>query len=114
MGRNSKLKSGATANPDYFSIEEGSIKKRWKDKIPIGLIYPNIYSLGMSNLGFQLVYHLLNQDNSIVAERVFLPETNNLPLSVESSRPLTDFPFLFFSVSFEQDYKNLIMILEGA
>jgi radical SAM superfamily enzyme YgiQ (UPF0313 family) len=114
MGRNSKLKSGATANPDYFSIEEGSIKKRWKDKIPIALIYPNIYSLGMSNLGFQLVYHLLNQDNSIVAERVFLPETNNLPLSVESSRPLTDFPFLFFSVSFEQDYKNLIMILEGA
>ena len=114
MGRNSKLKSGVTANPDYFSSEKGSIKKKWKNKIPIALIYPNTYSLGMSNLGFQLVYHLLNQDDSIVAERVFLPESNNKPLSVESGRPLSDFPFLFFSVSFEQDYKNLIMILEGA
>lgn len=112
MGRNSKQKSGVTANPDYFSIEKGIIKKKWKNKIPIALIYPNTYSLGMSNLGFQLVYHLLNQDDSIVAERVFLPESNDKPLSVESGRPLSDFPFLFFSVSFEQDYKNLIMILE--
>jgi len=114
MGRNSKLKKGATAYSDYFSIETGSTKKKWKNKIPVALIYPNTYSLGMSNLGFQLVYHLLNQDDSFVAERVFLPESNNKPLSVESGRPLSDFPFLFFSVSFEQDYKNLITILEWA
>ena len=68
----------------------------------------------MSNLGFQLVYQLLNQDDSIVAEIIFLPESNNKPLSVESGRTLSDFPFLFFSVSFEQDYQNLIMLLELA
>ena len=114
MGRNSKLTAGVTGNRQYFSLEKGSIKKKWKNKVPVALIYPNIYSLGMSNLGFQLVYHLLNQDDSIVAERIFLPESNNKPLSVESGRPLSDFPFLFFSVSFEQDYKNLIFILELA
>ena len=68
----------------------------------------------MSNLGFQLVYDLLNQDDSIVAERVFFPKSNDKPLSVESGRPLSDFPFLLFSVSFEQDYQNLIMMLELA
>jgi radical SAM superfamily enzyme YgiQ (UPF0313 family) len=114
MGRNSKLTAGITGNRKYFSLEKGSIKKKWKNRIPVALIYPNNYSLGMSNLGFQLVYHLLNQDDSIVAERVFLPESNNQPLSVESGRTLSDFPFLFFSVSFEQDYQNLIMMLELA
>jgi len=66
----------------------------------------------MSNLGFQLIYRLLNQNDSIVAERVFLPESGTKPLSLESSRPLADFPLLFFSVSFEQDYLHLIMLLE--
>jgi len=114
MGRNSKLTAGVTGNREYFSLEKGSIKKKWKNRVPIALIYPNFYSLGMSNLGFQLVYHLLNQDDTIVAERVFLPESNNKPLSIESGRQLSDFPFLLFSVSFEQDYQNLIMMLELA
>ncbi len=92
--------------------EKGGIKKKWKNRVPIALIYPNKYALGMSNLGFQLVYHLLNQDDSIVAERVFLPEPGAKTLSLESGRPLADFPLLFFSVSFEQDYQNLIMLLE--
>jgi radical SAM superfamily enzyme YgiQ (UPF0313 family) len=114
MGRNSKLTAGVVGNREYFSLETGSIKKKWKNRLPIALIYPNIYSLGMSNLGFQIVYHLLNQDDSVVAERIFLPESSNKPLSIESGRPLSDFPFLFFSVSFEQDYQNLIMMLESA
>jgi len=108
------LTTGVTGNREHFSLEKGSIKKKWKNRIPIALIYPNIYSLGMSNLGFQLVYHLLNQDDSVVAERIFLPEAGDKPLSVESGRQLSDFPFLFFSVSFEQDYQNLIMMLESA
>jgi len=112
MGRKSKLTTGCAGTRELFSHESGSIKKKWKNRVPIALIYPNLYSLGMSNLGFQIVYHLLNQDDSIVAERVFLPEPGSRPLSVESSRPLSDFPLLFFSVSFEQDYQHLIMLLE--
>jgi radical SAM superfamily enzyme YgiQ (UPF0313 family) len=112
MGRQSKSTAGNTDTRDLFSHEKGSIKKKWKNRVPIALIYPNTYSLGMSNLGFQLVYQLLNQDDAIVAERVFLPESGSRPLSVESGRPLSDFPLLLFSISFEQDYQHLIMLLE--
>jgi radical SAM superfamily enzyme YgiQ (UPF0313 family) len=114
MGRNTKLTAGTTGKNDYFSIEKGSIRKKWKNRLPIGLIYPNVYPVGMSNLGFQIIYNLLNQDDFIVAERIFLPESGDRPISIESGRPLSDFPYLFFAISFEQDYKNLILLLESA
>ncbi len=110
--RKVRYTSGQNSIKEQLFHERGSIKKKWKNRVPIALIYPNKYSVGMSNLGFQLVYQLLNQDDSIVAERFFLPESGNKPLSVESGRPLADFPLIFFSVSFEQDYLNLILLLE--
>lgn len=112
MGRNSRSTAAVTGNRERLFLEKGSIRKKWKNRLPIALIYPNHYALGMSNLGLQLVYHLLNQNDAIVAERVFLPETDAKPVSLESGRPLADFPLLFFSVSFEEDYQNLIMLLE--
>ena len=112
MGRNSHQVSGETNSRHYFDQEIGSVKKKWKDKLPVALIYPNRYNLGMSNLGLQLVYRLLNQDPSIVAERVFLPASGTKPLSVESGRPLSDFPLLLFSISFEQDYQHLVALLD--
>jgi radical SAM superfamily enzyme YgiQ (UPF0313 family) len=114
MGRNSHQVSGESNSHDYFDQEIGSVKKKWKDKLPVALIYPNRYNLGMSNLGLQLVYRLLNQDSSIVAERVFLPASGAKPLSVESGRPLSDFPLLLFSISFEQDYQHLVSLLDMA
>ena len=97
---------------DFRSCETGGVRKKWKDKLPVALIFPNRYRLGMSNLGFQLVYDLLNSDPDIVCERVFLPENDTeQPLSVESGRPLRDFPLLFCSLSFEDDYPNLLRIL---
>jgi radical SAM superfamily enzyme YgiQ (UPF0313 family) len=112
MGRNSHQVSGETNSRNYFDQEIGSVKKKWKEKLPVALIYPNRYNLGMSNLGLQLVYRLLNQDPSIVAERVFLPASGTKPLSVESGRPLSDFPLLLFSISFEQDYQHLVALLD--
>ncbi len=114
MGQKTRLSGAGTGSRQKLSHERGSVKKKWKNRLPIALVYPNTYPLGMSNLGFQLVYHLLNREDSIVAERVFLPEPGFKPLSVESNRPLGDFPLLFFSVSFEQDYQHLIMLLEMA
>lgn len=95
----------------WGSQEIGGLKKKWTNRLPVGLIYPNTYSVGMSNLGFQLVYGLLNSDPHIVAERIFLPAEGNQPKSIESDRLVTDFPVLLCSVSFEQDYLNLIKIL---
>jgi radical SAM superfamily enzyme YgiQ (UPF0313 family) len=112
MGRNFRPTAVIDRSKEQLFHEKGTIRKKWKNRVPVALIYPNRYAVGMSNLGFQLVYKLLNRDDSIVAERVFLPESGIRPLSLESGRPLADFPLLFFSVSFEQDYQNMLMLLE--
>ncbi len=65
----------------------------------------------MSNLGMQLVYALANNIDSVVCERIFLPDSpSSAPRSVESSRPLSDFPVILCAVSFEQDYVNLLRL----
>jgi len=87
------------------------------------LIYPNIYRLGMANLGFQAVYHIFDRDPHVAIDRAFLPEpderelmrTRGVPIhSFEHDRPLSDFDILAFSISFETDYLNVLSILELA
>jgi radical SAM superfamily enzyme YgiQ (UPF0313 family) len=101
--------------------EEGAVIKDWGGKLSIALVYPNYYRLGMSNLGFQIVYHLLNSRHDVVAERVFLPEGQEMSLylqsgkalvSLESQTPLQQFELIAFSLSFENDYPNILKILE--
>ncbi len=108
-------KKNLSSRQDFLETETGGWRKRWKGRLPVALLFPNLYSLGMSNLGFQLVYDLINQHPDFVCERVFLPPNKCQPLSVESKRPLSDFPLLFCSISFEQDYLNLLrMMLMGS
>jgi len=101
--------------------ERGTIKKDWGGKISVALIYPNYYQVGMSNLGFQVVYGILNDNPAIVSERAFLPEEEELSiykrtdhplLSLESQTPLLKFDLLAFSLSFENDYPNILTILD--
>ena len=89
----------------------------------IALAYPNTYAVGMSNLGMQTIYGLLNERGGVCCERVFLPdaplrliyEQTNTPLcSLESQTPAADFDILAFSVSFENDDLNLLAMLELA
>ncbi|MBI5969792.1 MAG: radical SAM protein [Deltaproteobacteria bacterium] len=84
------------------------------------LVYPNVYRLGMSNLGFQSAYHLFNSLDGCVCERAFLPEVVDIeeflrtetPLfSHESFTPLKDFDVVAFSIPFEDDYVNVPKIL---
>ena len=92
---------------ELLDRERGTYLKKWKGLLPVGLFYPNHYQVGMSNLGFQLVYHLLNEHDGLVCERLFLPEQTEPLVSVESGRPPLDFPIIFLSVGFEHDYPNL-------
>ncbi len=92
--------------------ESGVIRKRWRGRIPIALVFPNVYHVGMSNLGFRLVYHFLNSYKEIVCERLFLPQEGEDLRSIESNRPLKDFKIVLFSVSFESDFVNVVRILE--
>ncbi len=104
-----------------LSKERGTVIKEWGGRISVALIYPNYYHVGMSNLGFQVVYGILNDNPAIVAERAFLPEEEELSiykktdqplLSLESQTPLLKFDLLAFSLSFENDYPNILTMLD--
>lgn len=106
-----------------LAAETGSMAKGWGGKLTVCLVYPNHYRTGMSNLGFQAVYALLNSHQDVVCERAFLPEADDLAeyhasrsplLSLESQKPLADFDVVAFSVSFETDYLNIPAILSLA
>ncbi len=106
-----------------LSKEKGTIFKEPGGRINVCLIYPNTYHVGMSNLGFQGIYTLLNDRSDTLCERAFLPDkddideyvrTDTKPFALESKRPLNNFDILAFSVSFENDYPNILKILELA
>src|SRR4030042_1985357 len=112
-----KTESKGSHNP-RLSHEEGAIVKDWGGRLPVALIYPNSYYLGMSNLGIHAIYSLLNGYPDVVCERVFREtdnrDKNSSLLSIESRRPLTDFAVLAFSVSYELDYFNVVSILKAS
>jgi len=93
------------------NAETGSIRKQWGSAIPVALVFPNDYRMGMANLGFQYVYKMINSHPGFLAERFFFPDSRAgknpweiAPLSEESGRPLSDFRVIAFSVPFENDY----------
>lgn len=98
--------------------EVGAIRKRWRGRTRVALVYPNRYHVGMSNLGLQAVYGLLNRRDDVVCERVFLPEdaesTAGRLTTLESGRPVADVDIIAFSVSFESDYPHLLTLLARA
>lgn len=102
----------------FAESEIGTIRKDWKGRIRVALVYPNTYYVGMSNLGFQAVYCLLNQIDHVLCERSFLPEKGEHAAdritTIESGRHISDFDIIAFSFSFENDYLNLLTILERA
>lgn len=113
-----KLKEKAAR---LLAREEGTVIKRWGRKATVALIYPNTYFVGMSNLGYQQVYHLMNQREDTICERVFLPDREDMDeyqrtgtqiFSLESQRLLRDFDIIAFSIPFENDYLNALKILE--
>ena len=79
----------------------------------IALGFPNAYDVGMSNLGFQWVYRLLNRVDDLVCERFFWEEDTPAK-TFETGTPLSDFGLVAWSVSWEMDYVNLLKTLDRA
>jgi radical SAM superfamily enzyme YgiQ (UPF0313 family) len=108
---------------DTLSKEVGYVRKAHDGRLRVALAFPNTYFVGMSNLGFQTIYRLFNDQPDIVCERVFLPpkqelrsliESGTRILSLESQTPIHDFDVFAFSVSFEWDYTNVLTLLRLA
>lgn len=110
-----KLKEKAR---EIISNETGSIFK--EGTLRVALAYPNTYQIGTSNLGLQLIYRILNSITNISAERVYLPDREDVKFyeageelfSIETQRPIGEFDVVAFSVPFEGDYINVLKILE--
>ena len=101
-----------------LASEHGTLRKPWAGRIRVALVYPNRYSVGMSNLGFQTVYRLLNALEGVVCERAFAPDaapSQNPPVvTLESGRPLKAFEVVAFSLSFENDTPTVLSLLRRA
>ncbi|UCH83742.1 MAG: TIGR03960 family B12-binding radical SAM protein [Candidatus Latescibacterota bacterium] len=87
----------------------------------VALAFPDTYAVGMSHLGLQILYHMLNQRADVFAERVFAPwidmeaelRTRDLPLyALETFTPMCDFDVVGFSMQYELCYTNLLNMLE--
>jgi radical SAM family uncharacterized protein/radical SAM-linked protein len=106
----------------YSGGEVGSVVKDWAStEATVCLAFPDVYDIGMSHLGFKILYKILNDDARTLAERCYAPwvdmETQlrerKLPLvSLESARPLRDFDVVGFSLQFELTYSNVLLMLD--
>ncbi len=108
----------------YVGGEYNSIVKDWEaTDLRVALAFPDIYDLGMSNLGIMILYEQLNQQPDILAERVFSPwvdmealmRAEGLPLySLETKHAIRDFDMLGISLPYEQLYTNALNLLDLA
>ncbi len=106
----------------YLGGEFGARKKDWDGvEARVCLAFPDVYDIGMSHLGFKILYKLLNDDARTLAERAYAPwldmeaqlRARGLPLvSCESARRLRDFDVVGFSLQFELTYTNVLLMLE--
>jgi radical SAM family uncharacterized protein len=108
----------------YTGREWNSIVKDWdKVGVKVALAYPDIYEVGLSNLGLMILYDILNREDDILAERVYAPWVDmeeamrqaGIPLfSLESRRSLADFDIVGFSLPYELNYSNVLNMLDLA
>ena len=108
----------------YLGGELGSICKPDSGiAVRMLLAFPDVYEVGMSHIGFPILYNILNNLDWVAAERVYAPwadmeqwlRDNQQPLcSLESSRPLGEFDIVGFTLQYELSYTNLLGMLDLA
>jgi hypothetical protein len=94
-----------------------------KVKLRVALVFPDLYEIGTSHFGLQILYDILNKHKEIAAERVYAPDfdvesylrSSHIPLvSMESHIPLKSFDIIGFSLLYELNYTNILTILDLA
>lgn len=106
----------------YIGNEVNSVMKD-KDKVDIrfAMCFPDVYEIGMSHLGIQILYDMFNRRDDVWCERVYSPWTDldaimreqKIPLfALESQDPIKDFDFLGITIQYEMCYTNILQILD--
>ncbi|MDD5432213.1 MAG: TIGR03960 family B12-binding radical SAM protein [Candidatus Omnitrophica bacterium] len=109
--------------PGRYIGNEWNVSKKdfGKSFVKFALCFPDLYEVGMSNLGVRILYGILNNIEDVVCERVFacaldmekiLRELKREILSLESKKPLKEFDILGFSLGSELGYTNILNILD--
>ena len=105
----------------YIGGETNSVRKEHSDgMVSVALAYPDLYEVGMSYLGMRILYHLLNEKDDVVCERVFAPwmdmedelkGSGRKLFGLESGTDLDEFDIIGFSVVYELTYTNVLNML---
>ena len=106
----------------YIGNEYNSVMKD-KDKVSIryAMCFPDVYEIGMSHLGIQILYDMFNRREDVWCERVYSPWTDldaimrekHIPLfTLESQDPVKEFDFLGITIQFEMCYSNILQVLD--
>ena len=108
----------------YLGSEINTIKKdHSKVNLCVALAFPDLYEIGTSHFGLQILYHILNHHHEIAAERVFAPgadmeshlRSSGIPMmSLESHKPINRFDIIGFSLLYELNYTNILTMLDLA
>ena len=108
----------------YTGGEVNSVMKRAEDvQIRVAFAFPDVYEIGMSNLGMMLLYNMFNQREDVWCERVFSPwpdldaimRAQHIPLfSLESQEPVAGFDFFCITMGYEMCYTNVLQLLDLA
>ena len=106
----------------YIGNEINMVKKDWqKVDVRFCMCFPDVYEIGMSHLGIQILYDMFNQWEDTYCERVYSPwpdlhkimKEKNIPLfALESQEPIKDFDFLGITIQYEMCYTNILQILD--
>ena len=115
---------GAEKPSRYVGGEFGAVQKDLRSaRLRFALAFPDTYEVGMSNLGFRLLYHTLNDRPEIACERVFLPwpdladglrRNGHSLFTLESRAPVRDFDVLGITLQFELCYTSCLALLDLA
>ncbi len=111
--------------PARYTGNEVNMVVKDPDKVDIrfGFCFPDVYEVGMSHLGLQILYYFLNRREDTYCERVFAPWTdleqkmreNNIALfSIETQQCVKEFDFLGFTLQYEMSYTNVLNMLDLA
>lgn len=108
----------------YIGGEMGSVVKDFDNTpVRVAFCFPDNYEIGMSHLGMKILYHMLNEREDCLCERVFAPwpdmeekmREHGVPLfSLENKRPVSEFDLVGFTLQYEMCYTNLLNMLDLA
>ena len=106
----------------YTGNEWNAVDTEWSpEKLKVALAFPDVYDIGMSHLGLKILYHLVNNEDDMLAERVYAPwgdmeelmKKEEIPLyTLESYHEIKDFDILGFTLQYEMSYTNILNMID--